>query len=580
MKNLFLCILLLSLFFSCQQTKKSTAFEKVNILQLKKLVDTLHPQKTYNRLKFGYDENVIDSIYQPFLEKLNYQFKNQLAIQHANYYQLINQKNYKSQIFALFAKSNAYYFIGEYQKSIECARKQIQLSINHNYEDELAQIYDNLADFEQVIGNETSSLKARLKALKIAEKQNDKNRYYSIKYGLATNYQRQENWKKAIQNMKDVLDFHIKSNAEASEIASDNSFLGGLYCSNNQLDSALLYSSLSEKQYAKINNIYGKSECYNNLGLIYFKLKQYDKALKMYNKSLSLAVKPSTINTTLYNRGNCYLSANNFIEAETDLKKVLESIKSNEFQALSQKCYYALFKIESSKNNPKKALEYHLKYSSVNDSIKNSQKTNYINELLITYENDKKNKEIKLLQKQKTVEKEKATILLLILILVTLSFLFLYFRNQKNRQLLIAKNKIQEIEIENFTKKIIYKNSIIDELNSELTAENIDSTFEVISEIERLTKMKILTENDWEQFQVDFEKIFPHLIFKIKQKITDLSAAELRLFLLIKLKISTKDIASILGISSDSVKKSRYRLKKKLAIDENISLDDFVLRFK
>jgi hypothetical protein len=150
MKNLFLCILLLSLFFSCEQKKKSTAFENVNILQLKKLVDTLHPHKTYNRLKFGYDENVIDSIYQPFLEKLNYQFKNQLAIQHANYYQLINQKNYKSQIFALFAQSNAYYFLGEYHKSIECARKQIQLSINHNYEDELAQIYDNLADFENM----------------------------------------------------------------------------------------------------------------------------------------------------------------------------------------------------------------------------------------------------------------------------------------------------------------------------------------------------------------------------------------------------------------------------------------------
>jgi hypothetical protein len=45
---------------------------------------------------------------------------------------------------------------------------------------------------------------------------------------------------------------------------------------------------------------------------------------------------------------------------------------------------------------------------------------------------------------------------------------------------------------------------------------------------------------------------------------------------LIKLNLSTKEIASMLGVLPESVKTSRYRLKKKFALAEDESVEDFI----
>ena len=46
-----------------------------------------------------------------------------------------------------------------------------------------------------------------------------------------------------------------------------------------------------------------------------------------------------------------------------------------------------------------------------------------------------------------------------------------------------------------------------------------------------------------------------------------------------KLELPTKEIAMILGVSPDSVKKGRFRLKRKLAIEDPITLQSFVRSF-
>jgi len=43
------------------------------------------------------------------------------------------------------------------------------------------------------------------------------------------------------------------------------------------------------------------------------------------------------------------------------------------------------------------------------------------------------------------------------------------------------------------------------------------------------------------------------------------------------MNLSTKDIATILNISDDGVKKARYRLRKKLNLDTSESLDALVM---
>ncbi|MEJ7678709.1 MAG: helix-turn-helix transcriptional regulator [Segetibacter sp.] len=90
---------------------------------------------------------------------------------------------------------------------------------------------------------------------------------------------------------------------------------------------------------------------------------------------------------------------------------------------------------------------------------------------------------------------------------------------------------------------------------------------------EKLVSTTILTENDWQHFRNLFEQVHPGFLYRLREKFTDLSPAEIRLLMLIKLALSSREMANMLGISIESVRKSRYRVRKKLKLEEESNLE-------
>ena len=74
---------------------------------------------------------------------------------------------------------------------------------------------------------------------------------------------------------------------------------------------------------------------------------------------------------------------------------------------------------------------------------------------------------------------------------------------------------------------------------------------------------------------ITFKKIFFAKILKDYKP--DLSNYELKLCALIRLNLNMKEMATILGISAESVKTARYRLRKKLALSREENLIDFIM---
>ena len=109
--------------------------------------------------------------------------------------------------------------------------------------------------------------------------------------------------------------------------------------------------------------------------------------------------------------------------------------------------------------------------------------------------------------------------------------------------------------------------------------ENVKKIKSSGEKIGELLFFKILTESDWEVFKKRFENIYPEFLIILRNYCTKLTAAEQRLFLLIKLKFNTREISNVLGISGESVRKSKYRLKKKLNLNKENSLEEFIYRF-
>lgn len=99
---------------------------------------------------------------------------------------------------------------------------------------------------------------------------------------------------------------------------------------------------------------------------------------------------------------------------------------------------------------------------------------------------------------------------------------------------------------------------------------------QLVAQIDALSRQIILTEQDWEVFRQSFDTVYPGFLTALKVKAPDITKAEVRMACLIRLNFDAKHIAGMLGISLDSVRKTRYRLKKRFGDEGDASLEDMI----
>ncbi|MBM3178125.1 MAG: hypothetical protein FJZ78_08980 [Bacteroidetes bacterium] len=84
-------------------------------------------------------------------------------------------------------------------------------------------------------------------------------------------------------------------------------------------------------------------------------------------------------------------------------------------------------------------------------------------------------------------------------------------------------------------------------------------------------------EDSWTLLETAFNQIDQQFLSKLKAMGGDLSPSDLKLCVYLRLNLSSKEIASLLNISGKSVEIKRYRLRKKLGLEGNSSLQQFIL---
>ncbi|MBK9567756.1 MAG: helix-turn-helix transcriptional regulator [Saprospiraceae bacterium] len=84
-----------------------------------------------------------------------------------------------------------------------------------------------------------------------------------------------------------------------------------------------------------------------------------------------------------------------------------------------------------------------------------------------------------------------------------------------------------------------------------------------------------MSPEDWTAFKQSFDKVYSGFIVRLRSSF-NLSEAEERLFILLKIKLTKLEIATIQGISPDTVKKTRNRLRKRLGLSIDDSLEQFI----
>lgn len=152
-------------------------------------------------------------------------------------------------------------------------------------------------------------------------------------------------------------------------------------------------------------------------------------------------------------------------------------------------------------------------------------------------------------------------------------------RNEKLREQMILKDK----ELANSTLDMIQKNKLLTKIKSDLKKISSPSINEEsknnIHSLTRKINRELDTEKQWEVFETHFESVHEAFLKRLKNQYPDLSPRELKLCAYLRMNISSKEIAVLMNISTRGVEISRYRLRKKLSLERNENLTDFILSF-
>ena len=120
---------------------------------------------------------------------------------------------------------------------------------------------------------------------------------------------------------------------------------------------------------------------------------------------------------------------------------------------------------------------------------------------------------------------------------------------------------------------MIKKNEFLNSIKSELNSGGKNSIEKVIKIIDK----NLNNTDDWKMFQEAFNNADKNFIKKIRAIHSKLTPNDLRLCAYLRLNLSSKEIAPLLNISPRSVEVKRYRLRKKMKLDHDENLTDYII---
>lgn len=136
-------------------------------------------------------------------------------------------------------------------------------------------------------------------------------------------------------------------------------------------------------------------------------------------------------------------------------------------------------------------------------------------------------------------------------------------------------------ELANATLNLVHKTKILTNLKEQLstllqTGKEHDHKY-LVSQLLRKINKEIKNDQHQQAFNTYFDDVHQDFILRLKETYPALTPKELRLCAYLRMNLSSKEIAPLMNISVRGLEISRYRLRKKLNIDHEVNLTEFIL---
>lgn len=417
----------------------------------------------------------------------------------------------------------------------------------------------------------------------------------------------------ALQHFQIAHDRSVKANipAHTSGILIN---MGSIYRNLDSLQLSLKILNRALHLIDSLNDLGTKFSCYRELSYLMIDLKQLDSALFYGNAALELGRTvgfPTSEPYTLKALAQVYSAKKNPSTSRILYLKAVSLAEGFRQNSLLIDLYKTLAKEEMEWGLLSESLRHFQQYDSLRNIIFSKESEEKTTNLRIAFDIERNEREIELLKKNREIHKLNRQMLIIAIgAIVTILGLIIAWQHFKikresllrgqqqllhlaNKKLLEAKlqNKdlkekelekelgFREKELSSHVHNLVQKNELLEYVKDKLKYLNKTTLPEKsprIQELIRSIQSSFRQDKEWEGFMEHYMKVKNDFFNQLNTRFPDLTNNDQRLCSLIKLNLETKQIASILGISPESVKVSKHRLRKRLGLDIDQSLSAFL----
>jgi len=372
--------------------------------------------------------------------------------------QLSEKLNYKKGIaISLYEIGGIYYDESSYAKSFEQYNRALQINTELNDSTRMGDCLNMIGDVYRKQAKYPKALESLLKSLTIREKLNQVKRISATNNNIGLVYLELNSYKKALEYFEKALATAKETNNKFTICRCYNR-MAIVYNELGQNSKAMGYYQLALQTAKEVDDKTIMWIVYGNIGSLYTELKEYDNAIAAYQEAIKLASflgNKEGLCSTYSNMAFLDLKQKKYKPAEELFLKAEQlGIELNLNDNLME-IYAGLSRLKKETGQFEKALEYHVLFKNLTDSIYNADNTKQLSDLKTQFEVDKKENEIKAQAAAHKViadeEKKRHQLMtytfIAILIIVLLFSLFLYNRFRlTNKQKNIIEHQKHQVE--------------------------------------------------------------------------------------------------------------------------------------
>lgn len=451
-------------------------------------------------------------------------------------------------------------------------------------------------------------------SLKLAEKLDNK-RFVNVNLlNLGLLFSSQKDYHKAKQYIKKAL-INFRASGETSGEANAMVHLASAYFNEGSLDSALVTNQEALRLYRELGGENGISQALSHIGDIMVEYGKFGEAKNYFSEAIQLRRKnedPYGLAISYTGMANAIYGLGNITESKLYYDSALTISQNIGTIWQTVEVYQSIASFHANQGNYQQAFEAMQKFAQFKDSLFTTEKMEVVKELEAQYETTLAQRELSVQKKENKILKRSNNLFVFLLVALGVIILLVVLlgitqikrtklANQKNLEI-AEKNRLlaesqqkataaelerSKIEQEKTLAELQFKKKELTQLALHINQQNdfLESLKNNIKEIsvtpevkslERELDAKLNLDKQREDFELNIDLINEDFYRKLTEKFPQLNENEKKLCAMIRLNLSSKEIAAIQNISSKSVDMNRYRMRKKLNLTGEEDLSKFL----